>query len=328
MVNKLNKAFYNTVLSQAFSPCGNYLVLGDIYGVLSIFHLSKIIQPESNLSKEELTPKNRITVKEDLQVNSLLTTQTHLIVGGVGVIYAYLWKNIKNSKNVQSVWTIDIPNHRDTFDKTDVNCLLYNDDTGHIYAGCGDNSIYVFDIESRKILKTLSKHKDYIHCLTTNGNDLISGGEDGLVNIWDMRTYKISNKIEPYRDDKVVRPELGNWIGAVSSNEDYLLCGGGTRVSLWHYRFLTNSTVFPIDDKGIHVAEIYNDKIFAGGRSRLFYQMSFVGDIISEIATSAVTTYSAIHQEQPFPVLSIAGSSPKIDICSNFMYKNQQLSLY
>lgn len=71
-----------------------------------------------------------------------------------------------------------------------------------------------------------------------------------------------------------------------------------------------------------------DDKIFAGGRSRLFYQMSFIGDIISEIPTSAVTTYSAIHQEEPYKLLSIAGSSPKIDICSNFMYKNQTLTLY
>ncbi|KAJ8940503.1 hypothetical protein NQ318_004442 [Aromia moschata] len=123
------------------------------------------------------------------------------------------------------------------------------------------------------MIKTLSKHTDYVHCITNNGKDLISGGEDGV------------------------------------------LCGGGPRLS-GHYRFLTNSTIFPIEDKGIHVAEIFSDKIFAGGRSKLFYQMSFIGDIISEIPTSAVTTYSIIHQTEPFEVLSIAGSSPKIDICN------------
>ncbi|XP_018562227.1 THO complex subunit 6 isoform X2 [Anoplophora glabripennis] len=295
---------------------------------LPYYSLSKIVHPENNLSKEELTPKNRFTVKDGLPINSLLTTQSHLIVGGVGEIFAYQWKSVKTSKNVQPVWSIDIPGQKGIFDKTDVNCLLYNEDTGHVYAGCGDNNIYVFEIESRKLLKTLSKHKDFIHCLTINGNDIISGGEDGLVNIWDLRTYKVSNKIEPHLNDKVVRAEIGHWIGAVSSNEDYVLCGGGPRLSLWHCRFLSNSTIFPIDDKGIHVAEIFNDKILAGGRSRLFYQMTFIGDIISKIPTSAVTTYSAIHQEEPFQLLSIAGSSPKIDICNNFMYKNQQLSLY
>lgn len=57
-----------------------------------------------------------------------------------------------------------------------------------------------------------------------SGNDMISGGEDGLVNIWDLRTYKVSNKIEPHLNDKIVRTEIGPWIGAVSSNEDYVVC--------------------------------------------------------------------------------------------------------
>ncbi|KAJ8971819.1 hypothetical protein NQ317_002936 [Molorchus minor] len=328
MVNKLNKAFYNTVLSQTFSPCGNYIVVGDIYGVLSVFHLSKIVQPQTSLSPEELAPKNRVTVKEDFQINSLITAQNHIIVGGVGEIYAYLWKNLRNTKSAHPVWTIEIPDQKDAFDKPDVNCLLFVEESGHLYAGCGNNKIYVFNIETRRILKTLVKHTDYVHCITNNGDDLLSGGEDGVVNIWDIRSFKVTHKIEPFKDDKVSRANLGKWIGAVSANDDYVLCGGGPRLSMWHYRFLTNSTVFPIDDNGIHVAEIFNDKIFAGGRSKYFYQMSFVGDIISEIPTSAVTTYSAIHQEEPFLVLSIAGSSPKIDICSNFMYRNQQLSLY
>lgn len=53
---------------------------------------------------------------------------------------------------------------------------------------------------------------------------MISGGEDGLVNIWDLRTYKVFNKIEPRLNDKVVRPEIGSWIGAVGANEDYVVC--------------------------------------------------------------------------------------------------------
>lgn len=98
-------------------------------------------------------------------MNSLLTTETHLIVGGVGVIYAYTWKNIKTSKTVQPAWTIELPCNQDVFDNVDVNCLLYNQESRQIYAGCGDNKIYIYDLETRKLLKILDSHSDYIHCL-------------------------------------------------------------------------------------------------------------------------------------------------------------------
>lgn len=64
------------------------------------------------------------------------------------------------------------------------------------------------------------------------------------------------------------------------------------------------------------------------GRSKLFYEASFNGDIITEIPMSGPCTYSLVIQEEPFKLMCIAGSSPKIDISLNFMYKDKQLSLY
>ncbi|XP_044271762.1 THO complex subunit 6 [Tribolium madens] len=328
MVNKLNKSFYNTVLSQTFTPCGNYLVVGDIYGTISVFHLSKLTNQGSSITKEDQLPKNTFTIKEDVQINSLLTTKSFLVVGTVGEILGYAWKNVKTSKKPSCSWSIEIPNSKDSFDKPDVNCLVLENENNLLFAACGDNNVYIFNIETRKEVRSLRGHKNYIHCINFFNNKLVSGGEDGLVLLWDVRGGPPVSRIEPHTRDKVARGELGPWIGGVGINDDWLLCGGGPRLSLWHLRSLNVSTVFPIDDKGIHVAEIYQDRIFAGGRSSLFYQMSFNGDIITEIPTSPVTSYSAVHQEEPFQTLCIAGSSPKIDVCSNFIYKNLQLSLY
>lgn len=327
MTKQLTKKFYNTILCQAFSPCGNYFVAGDIYGKISVFHLSKLINPDVKLSKDEQFPKCTFEVSKNMPINSLLSTDFHLIVGTVGEIKAYLWKNIKTSKNVACVWSIDIPNDTGGLNKADINSLYFLKDKDMLFAGCGDNNIYVFQIETRRLIKTLSSHSDYVHCVCGLRNDLISGSEDGSVLIWDVRDFKSINKIQPYMNTELNRPKLGKWIGAVGYNEDFLICGGGPRLSLWHFRSLNNSTIFPIEDKGIHVAEFYQDKVFAGGRSDHFYQMSFNGEIIAEIPTSGVTTYSVIHQEEPYKALCIAGSSPKIDICSNFVYKDLVLSV-
>ncbi|XP_044754172.1 THO complex subunit 6 homolog [Coccinella septempunctata] len=327
MTNYHLKKFYNTILCQAFSPCGNYFVAGDIYGKISVFHLSKLINPDVKLSKDEQFPKCTFEVCPNMQINSLLSTETYLIVGAVGEIKAYLWKNIKTSKNVSCAWSIDIPNDKGGLDKPDVNSLYFLHERDLLLAGCGDNNIYAFQIETRKPVKTLSGHSDYVHCLCGLGNDLISGSEDGSVCIWDIRENKKRNQIHPYMNDEINRPDLGKWIGAVGYNEDFLICGGGPRLSLWHFRSLNHSTIFPIEDKGIHVAEIYQDKVFAGGRSEYFYQLSFNGNIIAEIPTSGVTTYSMIHQEEPYKALCIAGSSPKIDVCSNFVYRDLVLTV-
>lgn len=323
----LNKNFYNTILSQTFTPCGNYLVLGDIYGQIWVFHLSKIIKPDTNSTQQERLPKNVFTI-DDVQINSLITTDNFLIVGTEGHVYGYQWKVIKSMKECKPAWRFTIPSNRDKLEKCDVNCMSYDKSTESIYLGCADNNIYLMKIEGGEILHTFTGHTNYLHSICNIGNEMVSGGEDGIVNIWDTRVKNVINRIEPYKNDKIARPDLGKWIGAVSFNDDWLVCGGGPRLSMWHLRTLNTSMIFPIDNRGIHVAEFKDNTILAGGTAEYFYNLSFNGDVVSEIPISSVTVYSAIHQDEPFNVLCLAGSSPKIDICSNFNYRDQVLSLY
>ncbi|KAK4876173.1 hypothetical protein RN001_012595 [Aquatica leii] len=319
----LNKSYYNTILCLTFSPCGNYLIVGDIYGKITVFHLYRFMNPNVNASSQNLSCSNSFTVQEDVQINSLLSTEHYLVVGVVGEIFGYDWKVVKNNKDAKVSWKVELPNSNDLFNKAEINCVINKE--GVLYVGCGDNKIYVINLEGGRILRTLSGHSDYVHSLFNMGDELASGGEDGVVNIWDIRSKTVCNKIEPYKNDEIARPNLGKWIGTVCINDDWLLCGGGPKLSLWHFRSLTPSTVFPLDDQGIYFGEIVNDKVLAGGRADHFYNMVFNGDIVSKIPTSCVSVFSAVHQEEPYRALCIAGSSPKIDICSNFNYKDQVL---
>lgn len=129
------------------------------------YSLSKIINPESHVTKADQLPKNSFTVQEDVQINSLITADKHLVVGVFGEIYGYLWKAVKMNKDPKPAWKIELPNAKDSFDKADVNCMLLNKDKNLLYAGSGDNNIYVFNLDGGKLVRTLNGHSNYIHCI-------------------------------------------------------------------------------------------------------------------------------------------------------------------
>lgn len=129
-----------------------------------LYSLSRIVNPESNLTKDDQLPKNTFVVQPDVQINTLLTTEKFLVVGAFGEIYGYLWKAVKTSKDPKPNWKIELPNIKDTFDKADVNSLIYNKNSNLLYA-TGDNNVYVFNLEGGKLVRTLSAHTGYIHSI-------------------------------------------------------------------------------------------------------------------------------------------------------------------
>ncbi|XP_014602976.1 PREDICTED: THO complex subunit 6 homolog [Polistes canadensis] len=321
------KLFYNTVLSQTFSSDGNYLAAGNIYGDVSIFDLTKVLTPHKIEENELQGPNYHLTAYPDQHIQSMVSTDNFLITGTVGEISGWDWKVVASSKAAKSKpsWVIQIPANKDSYEKADVNFLVYSKSNNILYAGCGDNNIYVISLEEGKILRNLPGHTDFIHCLSLAGNQLASSSEDGSVRLWDLRKKENTNILNPHMVDKVSRPKFGKWIGAVDLTEDWLLCGGGPNLSLWHMRTMEPATVFDLADQGIHVAHIYEERIIAAGAVPHVYHLTYQGETLAKVPTSSNTVYSTIYQEIPQKVLSIAGSSNNLDLCTNFNYREMTL---
>ncbi|XP_075969925.1 THO complex subunit 6 [Anticarsia gemmatalis] len=321
----LDKILYNTVLSQTLSPCGKYLVAGNIYGQIAVFDLDRILNPVVELLTSDYNkPKLIHTTESGHQICSLASTEKFLIVGSVNEITGWDWKHVISGKLSKPSWSNKIES-KTSLEQVDVNSLWLSEDEVKLYAGCGDNNIYVYNMEDGRLLSTFKGHTDFIHSVHGKNQQLISASEDGSVMLWDTRTRSHTNKLTPHTNSKVSRPDIGKWVGSAALSDDWIVCGGGPRLALWHLRSLDAVTVFDIPDHGIHVSFFHDDCVIAGGAAKHLYQLCYSGEVKVELPVSATTVYSAVLKTSPNKILAIAGSSPEIDLCTTFTYRDQVL---
>jgi WD40 repeat protein len=54
-----------------------------------------------------------------------------------------------------------------------------------LYAACGDNNAYAWDLNTKQCISTFRGHTGYLHCITQRANgQLVTGSEDGTVKLW------------------------------------------------------------------------------------------------------------------------------------------------
>nr|XP_018911210.1 PREDICTED: THO complex subunit 6 [Bemisia tabaci] len=328
-----DETFYNTSLAQAISPCGNFLFVGNTYGQIFVFNLRKNC---ISLSGEMcIQPTHKVSCSK--RICALFSSPLFLIVGSVGEIYGWHWNDLKlpQTETPSVAWTIQIPISGDVLHRADVNSVMLlkedateNGNFSTLLAGCGDNKLYMFNLEDGKLVRTFEGHLSYIHGISILGSSVASASEDGSVRLWDIRQSSVTACVEPFRNDSIARPSIGKWIGDVDLSEQWMVCGGGPRLALWHVRTLSVGTIFKsVKDEGIHVSKFLEDKVLAAGASSSVFFLSYKDKIQAEIETSQITVYSVAYQLDPTKVMSIAGSSSKVDLCTNFYYRDHVLSL-
>lgn len=210
---------------------------------------------------------------------------------------------------------------------SEVNFLWVDKESDTVYAGCGDSNVYSCRIEDRTVRK-FSGHKDYIHSVHGHDKLVVSASEDGTVNFWDSREASVSFSLEPSKFPNIARPNFGSWIGSASINSrEWVAVGGGPSLALFQLR---NRQPFQVFDfpKEVHVTDFIEDNLLAAGESNLLCQYSFQGDVISEIETSGPSVLSVAWQKTPYKILTVCGASNKIDVTTNFTYKDTTLNFY
>lgn len=269
-------------------------------------------------------PLQIFKIPEQCPIYSLAFYKSFVIVGTMGKLTGYVWAKNEISKKA---WTVKLTSSQEHIEPGEVNAVWLDRLNELLYAGCGDNIIYGVSLEDGAIAREFHGHKDYIHCLSGSENRLFSASEDGSVKFWDTREKRSTNQIEPFKNENLVRPKFGKWQGTVSVTDDWLVCGGGPKPSLWHLRSLDSTTDYAFPG-GAHVSAFVDDAVLIAGDCNCMYQFTLSGDITAEVPISAPSVYSVVWQLTPQKCMSIGGSSNKLDICTDFNYKDIVLDLY
>ncbi|CAD7080840.1 unnamed protein product [Hermetia illucens] len=326
------KLLYNTVLSQTLSECGNFLFVGNNFGDIFILSLERLEANNVEYDAKELPNKSPLeptlifTVDSKAAVNSLKFHRGFLIVGTVGSIAGYVWNEDKQQIGKKS-WEVKIPSAPESIEAADVNFMWVDKASDNLFAGCGDHAVYQISLEDGRMVRTFSGHKDYIHCVTGLENNLYSASEDGTIVFWDIRECKQVGRLEPHTNADLARPEFGKWQGTVSVTNDWLICGGGPRASMWHLRSLECTNILPFPEK-VHCSEFLDDLIVIAGEHPFLHQYSFNAEVVAEVPISGASAYSVVLQNEPIKLMSVGGASNFLDIYTNFNYRDLIVKLY
>ncbi|CAL8283633.1 unnamed protein product [Boreogadus saida] len=315
----LIELLHMSVFSQSFSPCGKFLAAGNNYGEIALFSLSAALGPDAN----ELSQKPILTfTAHEGPVFSLLSTDSHLLSAGNGEISAWSWAELIK-KNVKAAWTRR-PNYKSSLEIPEINAMALNPADNSLAVGGGDNNVHIMDLENGVFKSVLQGHTDYIHCLSVRerASEVLSGGEDGAVRIWDTRTSQCVHCVEVYKYETCARPQHGKWISCLTTDSDWMLCGGGPSLSLWHLRSMSPTSVFPLSGCQ-RQATFYQDMILTVGEGQCVSHCLMGGEVKAQIPctphsinTLAINTSSTEHR-----VVTVGGSSDHIDVFTNLSYK-------
>ncbi|KAL5016789.1 hypothetical protein ScPMuIL_006378 [Solemya velum] len=325
------KLLHTTVFAQCFSPCGRYIAAANNYGNIAIFSLSAVLSPEA--TDDSFKPIYTFVASEEGAIFCLASTDILLISAGAGNIHAWKWADILN-KAPKQVWAWAVPK-KNQFTIPEVNSIVVDqqeESSSRLFAGCGDNDVHVWDMEAGQQLVSLSGHEDYIHCVATKnkGRECVSASEDGTIRIWDSRTEgEAVHIIEPYKQEICARPEFGKWLGCVAMDpsEDWLVCGGGPQLSLWHLRSINPTTTFDTPGATQKHVMFYEDAMISAGSKPLVHHWYINGDLKSEVPCTPTSVFnvSINTNSDTHKVLCVAGNSAKIDVCTNFGYRASSL---
>ncbi|XP_072272999.1 THO complex subunit 6 [Pyxicephalus adspersus] len=299
-VSRSLELLHMTVYSQCFSPCGKYLAVGNNLGQIGVFSLSSALGSEA---KEQNKEPSAMFQAHSGPIYCLSSTDRHLISAGDNEVKGWLWTDLCK-KGCVAAWCRAAPS-RNNLETPEINSLVLNHVDNSLLLGGGSCHIHVMDLETGAF--TVSFHG-------------VSGG--GVMGATLSMISSPGVQVHPAAWYRGVILQISTQKFCLATDSDWMVCGGGPMLSLWHLRSVTPTTIFPIQESQQKVM-FYQDLILCAGHSPHINHCQINGEIRAQIPSTPSSIYSLCINEtsQENKVLTAAGSSSRIDVFTNFRYR-------
>ncbi|XP_033929518.1 THO complex subunit 6 isoform X2 [Melopsittacus undulatus] len=281
-VKRSRQLLHMSVLCLCPSPCGRYLAAGNNYGEVAVFSLAAALSAEA---KEESKRPIGVFQAHPGPVYSLASSDRLLLSAGDGEVKAWAWPEL-GKKGTRELWTRRPP-CRTSLEVPEINSIQLNPRDNSLVLAGGDGAVRVLELESGSFTHELRGHRDLVHCLALRElpPHVLSGGEDGTVRLWDLRTGTQAQVIEVHKYEECSRPNHGKWIRCLATDSDWM--------------------------------------VLAGGPGPALHQLQLSGELRGRVPCTPPALRCLCLSPRPpeHQVLTVAGNSPKIDVFTNLGYR-------
>ena len=222
---------------------------------------------------------------------------------------------------------------------SETSALTVDAASARLYSASGDGNAYVWDLATQSCVATYTGVGEPLHCLTLckRRGQLVTGGEDGTVRLWDVRSAKCTQALLPDAPPLVTSTTPvgggggggGGWCGCVATDaaETWLVAG-------WSEGFLcsidlnTYAAVACLPTAAAPLAACFEPgsdfHLVSIGAEPGLYHWQLTGELETRATCSSPSALGLAISKLPGggdPVIAVGGSAGTVDLFTDTSHR-------
>jgi len=191
----------DSIQACAFSPCGAYLVCGTSFGAVHVWRLASERAP--------LAPTHVASYQAHRHSLYAIVfvphASGHLLMSAADEdIRGWRWDaaagGVASPEPLLVLQNPRQPQRRGALGQlTDTAALAFDGLSGRLYSAAGDGNAYAWDLQAATSTDSFVGSSDPLYCLALRPQhkQMLTGGEDGTIRLWDVRTASCTQQLRP-----------------------------------------------------------------------------------------------------------------------------------